>query len=348
MKNFFIFFVLWSSAAVAHPLDMGYLQLEPKGADVDVTFDLNATFAGQLSPTNEARELLAKTLGRSPLMAGEKSCTWGEPTVAKRDLSMRITVTAACGEAAQEYSLEMPFLSDATTPSTFQVLSKARLGGHEQLQTAEPGKTLVKFTAEGTKSFFEFVWMGVEHIGAAPSEWYNQAGWHLPDGIDHILFLLALILAGGTLMQMIGTATGFTVGHSITLALASLGIINISGRIIEPVIALSIAYVAAETFFVKESRHRWQLALFFGLVHGFGFANALTELGLSGTTLAKALVGYNVGVELGQLAILIVIAPAVIWLRARSFGRRYIVPGTAGGIAIAGFYWFVQRAFALG
>ena len=339
---------LLMSLALAHPLDMGYLQLDPKGREVAVTFDLNETFATQISATKDPTELVTKTLGRAPLLAGDKPCTWGTPTAAKRDLSLRLQLVASCPEEATQYSLELPFLSDATTPSTFQVLAKAKMGEGDQLQTAERGKTLVKFDAEGTRSFVKFVWMGVEHIGAAPSEWQGESGFQLPDGVDHILFLLALILTGGTLMQMIGTATGFTVGHSITLALATLGIVNISGRIIEPVIALSIAYVAAETFFIKQPRQRWQVALFFGLVHGFGFANALTELGLTGSTLAKALVGYNVGVELGQLAILLVIAPAVIWLRKQDLGKRFVVPTAAGGIAVAGFYWFIQRAFLVG
>lgn len=348
MKVFVAVCLLWTSLVFSHPLDMGYLQIDPKGKEVDVTFDLNATFAAQLSPTANAGELLSKTLGRSALVADAVPCTWGEPTLTKRDLSMRLAVSARCEAMAREYQLDLSFLSEATTPSTFQVLAKARLGEGEQLQTAQPGKTSVKFDAEGTRSFFEFVWMGVEHIGAAPSEWHNEAGWHLPDGVDHILFLLALILVGGNLLQMIGTATGFTVGHSITLALASLGVLNISGRIIEPIIALSIAFVAAEALFVKKPRHRWQVAMFFGLVHGFGFANALTELGLTGATLAKALVGYNVGVELGQLVILMVLAPLVLWLRQQNFGQRFVLPTTAGSIAVAGFYWFVQRAFALG
>lgn len=348
MKKLILFSWFWAASVVAHPLDIGYLQLEPQGTNVEVTFDLNAVYAAQLSPENDPRELMAKTLGKSPLFVGETACTWGAPASHPRDLSLRTVVTATCGLTATEYRLELPFLSEPSVPSTFQVLAKMKIGDGDQLQTAQPGKTQLKFHAEGTRSFLEFVWMGVEHIGAAPEEWTGPNGFQLPDGIDHILFLLALILAGGTLIQMVGTATGFTVGHSITLALASLGIINIPGRIIEPVIALSIAYVAAEVFFVKQPRHRWQLALFFGLVHGFGFANALTELGLSGGTLAKALIGYNVGVELGQVAILLVIAPAVIWLRKQEFGRRFVVPGTAGGIAIAGGYWFIQRAFGLG
>ena len=122
--------------------------------------------------------------------------------------------------------------------------------------------------------------MGIAHIGATPEEWWGPEGFHLPEGIDHILFLLALILAGGTLGQMVKTATGFTVGHSITLAAGSLGLVAFPQRVVESAIALSIAYVAAETFFIKTPRDRWKMAAAFGLIHGLGFASALGELNL--------------------------------------------------------------------
>src|SRR5690606_15775689 len=120
-----------------------------------------------------------------------------------------------------------PFLRRPAIPSTFQILVKAQMGGEEKLHSGEPGKELLIFAVDRKMSVGEFVWMGVEHIGAAPSEWKGESGLRLPDGIDHILFLLALILCGGSLLEMIKTATGFTIGHSITLALASLDIFSI-------------------------------------------------------------------------------------------------------------------------
>src|SRR5690606_36578708 len=104
--------------------------------------------------------------------------------------------------------------------------------------------------------------------------------WKLADGIDHILLLLALMLAGGTLLQLVGIATGFTLGHSITLALSGLGLVRPPASVIEPVIALSIALVAAQAFAGRREHdhRRWLIAAGFGLVHGFGFAGALHEL----------------------------------------------------------------------
>src|SRR5262249_12292133 len=126
--------------------------------------------------------------------------------------------------------------------------------------------------------FRDFVWTGIEHIGAAPSEW---RGPKLPDGIDHILFVLALLLAGGSLAQLAATASGCTIGHSITLALATLDIVRPPASVIEPLIALTIAITAAEVFRPRPARHRWKIATGFGLIHGFGFAGALRQLDLS-------------------------------------------------------------------
>ena len=192
----------------------------------------------------------------------------------------------------------------------------------------------------------EFLWSGVEHIGAAPNQWHDESGWKLPDGMDHILFLLALILAGGTLLQLVGIASGFTVGHSITLALAALGVARPPSSVIEPLIALSIAFVAVEAITGLWKKHRWKIAMGFGLIHGFGFANALAGLDLSTTQMAKALVGFNLGVELGQLILMLALVPLVVLAHKSEFAKRYVIKGLAGLILIAGMYWFVERVLS--
>ncbi len=159
------------------------------------------------------------------------------------------------------------------------------------------------------------------------------------------MFLLALILAGGGLLRTLGTVTGFTVGHSITLALATLDVVRVPGRIAESAIALSIVYVAVEDLVVKEPKHRWRIATAFGLLHGFGFASALTELHLSRAGLASALFGFNAGVEVGQAVIVALLAPAVLALRKQKWFAEYGSRACAAAIAAAGTFWFVQRAF---
>jgi hypothetical protein len=257
---------------------------------------------------------------------------------------VRLSADGQCG-AGGEGTWKLPFIHDPKVPRTFQAVVRVQSGETEHVYTADATHDTIAFSAEAARSFGAFVLMGIQHIGAWPTEWYGPQGFHFPDGIDHIMFLLGLILLGGSVLQLVGTATGFTAGHSITLALATLGVVHVPSRIVEPAIALSIAFVAAETFFVKHAKSRWRIAMAFGLVHGFGFASALADLHLAKSSLAGALVGFNVGVELGQAAIVAVLAPLIAMMRRRAFFRRYAIPAGAGGIFCCGITWFVQRAF---
>ena len=157
--------------------------------------------------------------------------------------------------------------------------------------------------------------------------------------------MLALLLAGGTLLQLAGIASGFTLGHSITLALSGLGVVRPPAAVIEPLLALSIAVVAAQALLRKHERRRWQVAALFGLLHGFGFAGALGALDLPTPELLKALLGFNVGVELGQLAIIAVIAPLVLLLQRRPRTHAVVTRALGAVIFVAGMYWFIERLF---
>ena len=128
---------------------------------------------------------------------------------------------------------------------------------------------------------------------------------HILTGADHLVFLLGLILVGGSLRSLVGVVTAFTLAHSITLALAALSIFAPSPRLVEPAIALSIAYVGVENLFVNDASKRWRITFPFGLIHGFGFAGALREIALPRAQLPIALVSFNLGVELGQLGVLV-------------------------------------------
>jgi len=139
---------------------------------------------------------------------------------------------------------------------------------------------------------------------------------HILLGFDHVLFIVALILPGGTLLSLAAMVTAFTVAHSLTLALSVLNILTLPSQIVEPVIALSIAYVAFENLTGRPAlSRRWAVSFIFGLVHGFGFAGALAEVGLPASGLVSALVGFNLGVEAGQMLIVAVLLPLLIWLR---------------------------------
>lgn len=166
---------------------------------------------------------------------------------------------------------------------------------------------------------------------------------HILTGYDHLVFLFGLILVGGRLRQLLGVVTAFTVAHSITLGLAALGVWVPSPRVIEPAIALSIAYVGVENWFIKDASRRWLITFPFGLIHGFGFAGALQEIALPAGQIPLALVAFNTGVEVGQIAVLSAVLPGVLWLRRQQWFTKHGVKGLSTGVAVAGAWWFVTR-----
>ena len=170
---------------------------------------------------------------------------------------------------------------------------------------------------------------------------------HILIGPDHILFLVGLLLLGGTWGALVRIVTAFTLGHSLTLSLAALNLLSPPAAIIEPAIALSIVFVGADNLVRGEGRDlRAWVALVFGLVHGFGFANVLREFGLPREALEWSLFSFNVGVEIGQLAIVLVVASGLTAIRRRSDTAGYRVAYAGSCVVIAaGTYWFVQRVF---
>jgi hydrogenase/urease accessory protein HupE len=169
---------------------------------------------------------------------------------------------------------------------------------------------------------------------------------HILTGYDHLVFILGLVLARARLRALLSVITAFTVAHSITLALAVLGVWAPSSRIVEPAIALSIAYVGVENFFVKDASKRWRITFPFGLIHGFGFAGALREIALPRSAVPAALVSFNLGVEAGQLAVLAVLLPLLFLLRGRTWFEPLGVRLVSGAVAVAGGIWFVARVAA--
>lgn len=176
----------------------------------------------------------------------------------------------------------------------------------------------------------QYLWLGYMHI--------------LPKGLDHILFVLGLFLLSPRMKTLLLQVTAFTIAHSITLGLSIYGIVSLPSRIVEPLIALSIAYVAIENLVTRELKP-WRLALvfMFGLLHGLGFAGVLRELGLPRGEFLTALLTFNLGVEGGQLTVLLAAWLAVGVLMARPWYRRAIVVPASGLIAAVGLSWVVIR-----
>ena len=152
---------------------------------------------------------------------------------------------------------------------------------------------------------------------------------------------------GGAAREVIKVVTAFTLAHSITLSLAALGLISLPSRLVESAIAASVVVAALSNLFGAVESKRWMMAFAFGLLHGFGFASVLADLGLPKHALVLALVGFNVGVELGQLAIVAVFLPLAFSLRGTVFYRVGVLKGGSSIVALLATWWLVQRAFAL-
>ena len=180
-------------------------------------------------------------------------------------------------------------------------------------------------------SIGEFLKLGIEHILT---------------GYDHIAFLMALIVIGLSLREVLKIITAFTVAHSITLLLAALEIVRLNSRFVESVIAFSICYVALENLFRKKVNYRWLITFGFGLIHGFGFASALQELIVGKSNLLLSVLSFNMGVEIGQLMIVFAVLP-VLYLLKKKVDFRIVTAGTSAAIFFLGFTWLIERLLDL-
>lgn len=230
-------------------------------------------------------------------------------------------------------------------------LLKLELDRVAQTAVFSPERTSQQFSATSVSRLKQFGQYLVEGV------------WHIWIGFDHILFLLALLLPAvlvrsGThwlgadrfrdaMREVLWVVTAFTLAHSITLSLAALKLVVLPSRLVESTIALSVALAAANNLHPLVERRRWLVAFAFGLIHGFGFASVLAELGLPSGALVLSLFGFNLGVELGQLAIVAGFLPLAYLLRSTDFYRRVVLVGGSLATLIVAAGWCVERAFDL-
>ncbi|HEU0105254.1 MAG TPA: HupE/UreJ family protein [Vicinamibacteria bacterium] len=339
-----------AARASAHPAPFSYLDVELGERAVEVTlvahaFDIAhelglASPDDALDPALLARrqdDLVARLLPRFRLAADERvlSCRSSAAPEAVPDRSaVRLRFTCPSDGPAGVLRVRAALFPYDPAHQTFLNLYE---GGALQSQA------ILDRDHDATEYF-----AGTRQGALAVARRFLPAGvHHILIGPDHLLFLVGLLLLGGSVRQLAWVVTAFTVAHSLTLSLAALAVFTPPARIVEPAIALSIVYVGADNLLARGGRDvRAWIALGFGLVHGFGFASVLREMELPRRALAWSLFSFNVGVEIGQLLVVLAVASALAALRARSeeAGRRLAVAGSIV-VVVAGSLWFVQRLF---
>ena len=365
-RGLFALLLVLSLAVLAHKASDSYLVLDIKGSEVsgqwdialrDIDFALGLDRDGNGEITwGELRarhaDVAAWPLGRLSVARGG-ACTLrvtdhlvdSHTDGAYAVLQLAGACPAGGGELALDYRLL--FELDAL----HRGLLRLSLDGASQTAVFSPERAAQRFAAGGTSRLAQFGQYLVEGI------------WHIWIGFDHILFLLSLLLpavlvheAGGwrgvarfgeALREVLWVVTAFTVAHSITLSLAALGIVSLPSRLVESAIAASVVLAAANNLKPMVEHRRWMVAFGFGLIHGFGFASVLTELGLPQETLVLSLLGFNLGVETGQLAIVAVFLPLAYALRATGFYRRGVFVGGSLLTLVIALVWLIERAFDL-
>ncbi len=313
------------SRAEAHRPGLSYARI---GNDALALTFARPELAGALPAGGEldaSRLLVADLLleGTS-LKVADQACEFGDPTLrAVEGDGVELTVSLDCPFGDREY--EAGFFPRMEAGHRHYV--EAGGAAVAVLDAAHP-TVGVSGAADPWAVASRFGRLGVEHI------------W---TGYDHILFLVGLLLTAPSLRAMMLVVTGFTVAHSITLSLAALGWVHVSPALVEPAIAASIVFVGVENLWKPAPRRRVFVTFALGLIHGFGFAGMLLELGLPRTALVAALVSFNGGVEVGQAAIVVVVLPLLLLLRRAPWWERRAVPGLSALVALAGLVWFVER-----
>jgi hydrogenase/urease accessory protein HupE len=217
--------------------------------------------------------------------------------------------------------------------------------GHRQLLAVRSfDRVVVERMLDAGTTTIEFDLDGGFRSGAA-ARFFPLGLHHILGGYDHLLFLAALFLGVVNLRSVVSTVTAFTVAHSATLSLAVLGIVHVPAAIVEPLIAVSIVFVGVENLLRRQMDSRWKLTFVFGLVHGFGFAGALQDLGPGTTTtgIAAPLAWFNIGVEAGQLGVALLLWPLIGRLNASPRLRTRLVPACSAIVVAAGLYWMLER-----
>jgi hydrogenase/urease accessory protein HupE len=318
--------------SLAHEISFGQVRLEKTNNSVLATIDFPwvdvALIAPELGKTVNLPIIQAKLLSRVQLRSGEQTL----PAILKSAKAEPKNLRLELEFPNAPNRLEVRALLSPENPlhKTFlDVVEKNRIIEQRIFDTKTRQQT-ISFSQE-------------QPIWQVLYTFFLEGIWHILIGIDHILFVISLLLAGGTVRQLVKVISAFTVAHSITLSLAALGVVVLPSGVVEPIIAASIVVVAGQSLLPQKRDWRVLVAFGFGLIHGFGFAGALSELELPSASLVWALGSFNLGVEFGQVCIVVLVLPVLSWIKRQPRISRLVIPvGTVMVMAI-GTFWCIER-----
>ena len=360
--------VLLAGAALAHKPSDSYLTIEVQGGrlrgqwdialrDLDLAVGLDADGDGRIT-WGEVRaqhgQIAAYAAARLQVQADGQPCTLavGPQQVDEHtDGAYSVLPLQLACAAGSPKGLSLRYTLLADLDPQHRGLLKLTVDGASRSAILGPQAPLQNFTLASVSRWQAF------------ADFAKEGVWHIWIGFDHILFLLSLLLPavglwvgrrwrpvdrfGQAVIEVLRVVTAFTLAHSITLSLAVLGLVSLPSRVVESSIAASVVLAALNNVWPVFHGRRWMVAFAFGLLHGFGFASVLVDLGLPKGALAVALAGFNVGVELGQLAIVAAFLPLAYALRRSWFYRRAVLVGGSLLIALLAGVWLAERALDL-
>jgi hypothetical protein len=358
--------LLLAGPALAHKPSDSYLTIRVEDAaargqwdialrDIEFALGLDADGDGEITWGElkaKRTEIEAYALSRLKIASNEKSCALvatGFLVDEHSDGAYAVLRFRADCDARAPATLAIGYSLFFDLDPTHRGLLRYEHGGASQTAVLSPGRPSLVVHADGISRLAQFF------------DYFREGVWHIWIGFDHILFLLSLLLPSVLVLtnrtwhaaerfrpafwDVVKVVTSFTVAHSITLSLAALSVIMLPSRLVESTIALSVVLAAINNLRPVVTERRWAVAFAFGLVHGFGFASVLADLGLPQGALLLALAGFNLGVEAGQLAVVAAFLPIAYALRGTRFYRRLVFAGGSAAIALVASVWLVERAF---
>jgi hydrogenase/urease accessory protein HupE len=337
MRRLALLLALVPVAATAHQASVSYSELTVRGASVEGSLRFSLADLRTQTPLDpqqlEASALRKLLVEPFVVKSGGMLCDLS-PGIAKGpdgEDGIAIRAQWRCPGPIETLSVRAGFID--TLPPGHTHFSRIDFGGEvlQRVAQADDPTFEVSRSRSALREFGRFLRLGIEHIFT---------------GYDHVAFLIGLLLLGGTVRELVKIVTAFTVAHSITLALAALDVFSPSARVVEPLIAASIVFVGVENLWALRRarteaalRHRWMVTFAFGLVHGFGFASVLRQLELPRALLATGLVSFNLGVECGQVCIVLLALPLLRRLRT----WKTFAPAASACVAVLGAVWLLQR-----